>query len=361
MQLDSRYSRQLIGASITALAILVAVERVSAQASVTLQRGITIGCDDCGDARQFGAILDVDVNSKGDVLVVDRDAPILRVFDASGRLTWSGGRSGSGPGEYRLPIRGKLLVDGSIIVIDMTLRRITTLAPDHSVRETVPIGKFAAQAWIGETGSVLLGADDSNGKLEVLRWKPGAQVATIGSVPIPMKAEDGTITFPSVAEHASGTIVGVMSPDYVLRRFSATFSPSGEMRREVARVRRTAAEEEEARDNEARRGRRLTAEERKQRRASPSPLATANTSPAALKPHFAIDALRVDDRDRLWVRTLRGNESSTVLDVFTAQGAFATSVVLPHKVAAWTARNGRFVAAIENDDGYPRVQAWTVR
>jgi hypothetical protein len=334
---------------------------LNAQGAPTLQRAGTIGCDDCGDARQFSRIQDVDINSKGEVLVVDGDAPNLRVFDATGRLTWAGGRVGSGPGEYRLPIRGKLLADGSIIVVDMTLRRITVLAPDHSVRETVPIGKFAAQAWIAENGTVLVGADDFNGKLDVLRWKPGASIKSLGSLSIGMRADDGTITFPSIVEHASGTIAAIASPDYVIRRFDSTLAPSGDMRREVARVRRTPAEESEARDREARRGRQLTAEERRQRKSSPSPLGNAGPSPAALKPHFAIDALRVDDRDRLWVRTMRGDETRTVFDLFNARGAFVSSVTLPHQVIAWTSRNGRLVAAIENDDGYPRVVTWTVR
>jgi hypothetical protein len=39
-----------------------------------------------------------------------------------------------------------------------------------------------------------------------------------------------------------------------------------------------------------------------------------------LKPHIAINGLRFDDAGRLWARTMRGNESLTIFDLFAADG-----------------------------------------
>src|SRR5829696_6015535 len=95
-----------------------------------VQRVVEIGCEDCGDARQLASTWDVAVTEAGDVLVVDRDAPTLRMFDKLGRPLWSRGRPGAGPGEYRYAMRAAVAPDGSVQVVDMRLRRLTRLARD---------------------------------------------------------------------------------------------------------------------------------------------------------------------------------------------------------------------------------------
>src|SRR5215204_5538751 len=81
-----------------------------------VQRVMEIGCEDCGDARQLASVWDVVVSESGDVLIVDRDAPTLRLFDKSGRVLWTRGRPGDGPGEYRYAMRSALGTDGTVQV-----------------------------------------------------------------------------------------------------------------------------------------------------------------------------------------------------------------------------------------------------
>jgi hypothetical protein len=340
-----------------ALAAFTLPMAAGAQQPPTLQPLLTIGCEDCGDARQLGSILDVDINSRGEVLIVDKDAPTLRVFDATGNLKWAGGRSGQGPGEYRLPIRGKLLADGSIIVVDMTLRRITLLAPDHTVKETVNTGRFVGQASITPDGEVLVGSDDFKGHVDVLRWRSSGALTPVGALNVKPGA-DGSMTFASFTHHAGG-LAAITSQEYVINRLKPDLTSIADIRRDVARVKRTAAEEAELQQRIGSRGKEMSAAERKKQKSAVSVLPAG--SPTTLKPHFTIDALRADDRNRLWVRTMRGGQRTTLFDLFAADGSLTGTLTLPHEVSAWAASYGKFVAATENDDGVPQVVVFAVR
>ncbi len=325
-----------------------------------LRQLIAIGCDACGDARQFGSVLDVALGPDGQVLVVDATAPMIRLFDRNGRILWSGGRPGAGPGEYRLPIRARLLADGSIIVVDMTLQRITHLGPDRAVRQAVPIGRFASTATIARDGSVTIGSDNFAGKLTIARWRPGGALEEVGVLPLVPRAPDGTMTFPSIAGASDGSLAAITSSDYAILRLGPDLSPRATLARQVARVRRTAAEEEELQRRSAASGRQMASAERGQSRAAPAgPLPSSAVRP--LKPHLSVDALRFDDRDRLWVRTMRGTLAQTVFDLFAPSGTFVGSLTLPHRVVAWTVGFGQLAALVEDDDGVPKLVVWELR
>lgn len=352
---------RLLSCAPIAAAFLFSTSPASApgQQAPTIQRLLTIGCEDCGDARQFSTVLDVDINARGDVLVVDRDAPILRLFDQTGRLLWSGGRKGSGPGEYRLPIRGKLLEDGSMIVVDMQLKRITVIAPDRTVRETVPVDRFVGQVAITARGNVAIGSDDFRGLLHVLRWAPGQQLRTVGTVPVGSPAAGGTITMPSLALSSSGQLASLATPDYVIALRDSSMRLVRELRRDVAPIRRTPAEEAVMTERIGGRGQQAAGAERDAARSS-TPILPDNRD-RSLKPHFKVDALRFDTRDRLWVQTMRGNESSTVVDLFAANGQFIAALTIPHVIGAFAVAHDRMVAAVESGDGIPQVMVWSVR
>ena len=51
---------------------------------------------------------------------------MLRLFDRSGKVSWTAGRAGKGPGEFGIPISAAIGPTG-IQVVDMSLRRITRL------------------------------------------------------------------------------------------------------------------------------------------------------------------------------------------------------------------------------------------
>lgn len=162
-----------------ALFSLVASTALHAQsAAPTLTKKLTIGCESCGDATQFGNIWDVAVTAQGEILVTDRDAPMLRRFNASGRPAWSGGRKGKGPGEFTLPIRS-VITPGGMVVIDMSNSRLTEPKPDGQVASSVTLTSMATTSGANRTGAVILGYDDMGRAFRVMGRAPGASELTL--------------------------------------------------------------------------------------------------------------------------------------------------------------------------------------
>jgi hypothetical protein len=87
----------------------------------------------------FGSIAGVCVSSRGDVLVVDRQAATVRVFDPDGVLVGTLGGPGSGPGELSNTLSGCYVGPGDTVAVpDLQLNRVTRYALDGGVVESVP-------------------------------------------------------------------------------------------------------------------------------------------------------------------------------------------------------------------------------
>src|SRR5688572_27620095 len=75
----------------------------SQQAPVRLERVSRIGCVDCTGPEMFAGIQAIAVGS-GRVIVADRSAPYIRVFDVNGKSLRAFAAKGNGPAEQQLPI-----------------------------------------------------------------------------------------------------------------------------------------------------------------------------------------------------------------------------------------------------------------
>lgn len=327
---------------------------VAAQTAPTVTRKLTIGCESCGDASQFGSIYDVGVAATGDVLVSDRDVPMLRRFDPSGKLVWKGGAKGRGPGEFILPIRSVFTPSG-MLVIDMTTSRLTELKPDGTVAISIPLTAMATTTATNKRGDVALGFDDFGRAFRVVRRGAGAaDLREIVSLPGSMKNK-------SVALGPEGSIaVALDGLVYEILRFDASGKALSPIRRELPRPRRTAVEEGEYRQRLNRDLAMVAAEAKK---AGGDGKVKALDIPAGergLKGHITVDGLRYDDTGRLWVLTQRGDETKSVIDVFGASGAFLGEVTVPMRVSGFNLGGSYLVTAGENEDGIPVVVVWVV-
>lgn len=343
---------------------------LQAQASTTsppmLQRDLTIGCESCGGALQFGNIWEVALSSTGDMVVVDRDAPMLREFDTNGRSRWQGGRKGQGPGEYQLVLRAAYAADGSLIIADMTGRRVTSLGIDRSVVKTTPLSVFATTAGADARGTLTLAAESPRGALALVEWRAGA----LRSISLSQRDSAPAIAKnSSVARAANGTIaVAMNNEDYRIQRFDSLGARLPDLTRSIARVRRTPAEVNALRARVERNQRMMTSIEGARassgaRRSAPSTVKPLPVSVGelTLKPHFAVDGLRYDPHGRLWVRTMRGDEATTVFDVFASSGAFLGSVSMQGEIQVFAFGGRWMLTASENDDGVPQVTRWLVK
>jgi hypothetical protein len=87
----------------------------------------------------FGSIAGVCVSSAGDVLVVDRQAATIRVFDRDGVLVRTLGGPGAGPGELSNTLVGCWVGPGDTVAVpDLGLYRVNRYALDGGVVGSVP-------------------------------------------------------------------------------------------------------------------------------------------------------------------------------------------------------------------------------
>ena len=339
------------------LAALIGAIPAAAQLP-TLTRVSEIGCSDCGTAAQFASILDVAATDSGGVLVVGSDAPMLRLFDRSGKVLWTAGRNGTGPGEYRLAMRAAMS-PRVVQVVDMTLRRITRLDADGGLVGSTPVKGFASAVGVkGRTGEMVVLIDDFRGTFTLQRWGTSDSGAVIGTVPKSAAAQSGTLTIPSIAVDAGGRIAVLRDPnEYRILRMSADGQVLGEVTRDIPRVKRTAGEIAAIERRRAA-AREKMGTERGRSGASPPLLRPPADD---LKPHLAINGLRYDDSGRLWAKTMRGNESSTVFDLFAADGRYLGELTVPGAIGTFSIAGRWFVADVESEDGTPRIGIWQLR
>jgi hypothetical protein len=86
--------------------------------------------------HEFALIGDVAVGADGAVYVADIDNNEVIQILPNGRLGWRVGRSGSGPGEFRMPYRLAAHPDGGVSVLDWGLGRITAISRHGAVAGT---------------------------------------------------------------------------------------------------------------------------------------------------------------------------------------------------------------------------------
>lgn len=340
---------------------LLVASAVSAIAQVpSVTRAGEIGCSDCGSAAQFATIHDLAVTDSGTVLVASSDAPTLRYFDRGGSLRWTAGRTGTGPGEYRLVIRAALGASG-IQVVDMTLRRITSLGTDGKFVRSAPLTGFAASVGTrGRTGEMVVLLDDFRGTFTLQRWSETDSAKTIGTVPRSAAARGAELAVPSIAVAPSGEIAVLRNPDeYRIVVLSPQGATVRELSRDVPRVKRT-PEEIAARERRRQASASRVRAEMGSRGGSASVLPVSPSS-EELRPHVFIDGLRFDDGGRLWVKTMRGNERTTVFDLFAPDGNYLGDVTLPAAVGTFALAGRWLVTDVESEDGTPRVVLWEVR
>ncbi len=85
--------------------------------------------DSAGDVVLFREISDLDVNSRGDVFVVDAGNKSVHVFTEEGRVLRDLGKFGEGPGEFVGPSSVYVTKEDSIYIFDRILGRVSVFDP----------------------------------------------------------------------------------------------------------------------------------------------------------------------------------------------------------------------------------------
>src|SRR5690606_4679552 len=74
------------------------------------------------------------------LIVIDAaERQVVALDPHTGRVSWRFGRNGSGPGEFKRPVRARGLPTGEVAILDPGNQRITVLGADGALVRTVPL------------------------------------------------------------------------------------------------------------------------------------------------------------------------------------------------------------------------------
>jgi hypothetical protein len=334
--------------------LFTASSALGAQAP-TIARHLTVGCESCDGPAQFGSILDVAVSSRGEVLVVNKEAPMLRRFDASGKSIWTGGPKGKGPGEFTWPDRFAFTPNG-MIVIDGGNNRVTELTASGEVVGSTPLTSMLATSGVNPDGNVVMGFDDMGRSFRIMS-KPlaSADLRQVAKFP-------GSYESKAAAMAPDGGVAVILDiRKYHILRLDAQGNALAPIVRDIPQPRRTAVEEAEHQQRLSGELAQMSAIMKSQGKEGKLKAPAVPPEKRGLEPHFMTDGLRFDDLGRLWAETMRGDETKTVFDVFAPSGGYLGEVTVPMRITAF-ALGGRYLATGgENENGIPVVTVWTVK
>jgi hypothetical protein len=351
--------RQLIMIVGAAATIAATARDASAQGAPRVERIAVIGCADCGGAAQFAEVADIAVTPSGVVWVADREAPHIRAFRSTGAVLRTFGRTGRGPGEFTGISKLLPATDGTLNVVEMNTQRVTHVDSLGKYIASTSIGGFPEDAGApsGASSVHILHSQFRPGTSVVSRLDPKTSspqtvIGPLADFPRP----DAPAQPHSLAVAPDGTLaVADGHDDYRIRVFAPGRAPR-DITRTVPRKQRTPAEMATMRARLARSGERLASE------ATTSGGRAARGGPDAPteKSYLPWLALQYDPRGRLWVLTMRGDETKTIFDVFDSTLAYLGEVTVAGEVSRFSL-GGEFLAtAAPNGDGVPQVTVWRV-
>jgi len=133
--------------------------------TATLVEETSIGVEAGAEEYMFGELSAVHVDGER-IYVVDRQAPIVRVYDYDGNYLDSLGGPGEGPGEYSSPASIATAPDGRIFLLDPQVLLVYSA-------EGEPLGRW--QVGFSNWGIYPIGVDDDG-----VPWLPTAEIDSSG-------------------------------------------------------------------------------------------------------------------------------------------------------------------------------------
>jgi len=160
----------------------------------------------------FTRIGDVWESPAGELYVVERSVPELRVYDAEGALVRTYGREGEGPGEFQMMSDFGVLGD-TVWIADLRRRRLTMFAREGDVLATV---SASIQIPIGESMGIGRSVTVYPGEL-----RPGAVIVGNAGGGLQPGLADSVVQVPRVRFDLEGNIVDTLELVSRLVSFSA--------------------------------------------------------------------------------------------------------------------------------------------
>lgn len=316
---------------------------------------------------EFAAISGVGADSRGRIFVADWMQKRVTVLSPDGEMLRTLGAVGSGPGEYRA-IRGMQVIQGdTVLVYDPELARVTAYEPDSlRVAGTTNLagrlhGAAPFRVWragVGYAAVFRSGFQFSGGTVATRRDSvteiggDGGHVATLAHVPPRGFLISGNSVTPNpfgreplVATDSRGRIHYLWSDSLAVRTYDVAGRSIGSFAVpwQPPRVTRADVDRELAAMDDY--GRRTFGQ------------ALSDSMPATWP---AVRDLLVDDEDRLWIGLGGTRGAAREWAVFTPEGRYLRSVMVPEPVTLRAIRRGRLYGDQVNDDGVPSIVMLTL-
>jgi len=274
------------------------------------------------------------MDARGRLLLSDADAAQVIVYSREGSEETRLGRKGAGPGEQINPFGAAVGEDGSLVVVDAGLYRLSHYDARHRLVSTHPIpglplqmlnwdGKQVLLVWIEGMEPVVGSIDVTTGKAEAL-YRPYERAPELAAS-ARSSATGPTQPWVTATVAPDGRVLIAKPEAYRIFAFDAA---TGSIRQSFGR---TDVERE-------RRSERAAAEsEEKLKRIfeiSGLPLTPELLKEARdqLKPFFLMHSFAADGDGRLWIATQRGAYGETELDLFGPDGTFLRTLAVRDRV-----------------------------
>lgn len=321
------------------------------------------------DSVEFSYLTSVAVDSRGRIYVADFGRRGVTVLDGTGALLRRFGRSGGGPGEFRVVSGIQVLPGDSILVHDSSLSRVSVYAPDSDeplrtvnltgnpwtrIWRTASgpgyVGWFRPPMMFGSGGEVIGDREDVVQILDSAGSPQGDPVARFPArsflltgtslTPNPFSSE-GFVALDQAGRvlHATGSAARINV--YALNDGrTEAFTFEHQPRRITGRdVDIQVAQLDD-------RGRRTFEQ-------------TLRDSTPSSWP--AVAGLLADDQGRVWVRMAGPVDEAVLWRGFSPDGQELGAISLPPKSRLWGIRGERIYTELADEDDVPRLHIWRLQ
>ncbi|MGD0781395.1 MAG: 6-bladed beta-propeller [Candidatus Aminicenantales bacterium] len=310
---------------------------------VTLKNDLILGQDQDDPNTSFSRVNYFAIDEQGKIFVMDQKEFRVKIFAPSGTFIKSFGRRGQGPGEFQSPGVIRFAPDGNLIIQELVNRRLQYFTAEGKWLKaisypTLYLGDFQGDSR-GFFYATIVTLDAPPMKFELMKFDAGLHpIKSITSIEWPQKSRIVPFSLPSLYFDVNrhDELIWANSMKYGIHVIDANGKPVREIYRESPPL--------EVTPNAKNRFLHEVEELDKK-----SPIEFPKSTYEFPKYFPAMQALFVDDQNRIYARIFETNKTGDILyDVFDENGIFIARFSLPENEEATVIKKNRLYAIIRD-------------
>lgn len=313
---------------------------------VEFEEELSIGEPEGSKEYMFSMISSIDVDSNGNIYVLDVKESHTKVFDSDGRFVRIIGKRGQGPGEFHLPHTVQVTAKNEVVVFDPLPQKLLFFSKDGKYKKSIPTTKLFGYPLINSEGyiiSLVRKEGIENPKYELHRLD--LQLSSLSfyfSYPKPDFTQQGINPFREYLKwtiaNSNELIYGMPDSDYDLRILNSQGNLVRRIMKDYAPVK-------------------ISEEEIKRRMEGISD----RDKYSIPKYHGAFRFIVADDENRIFVCTWEKTKdrSASYFDVFDAEGKYIVKIPIKYSMLLGRPlifKGNKLHLINEDDDGFQYVK-----